>query len=79
LKFTIMRPVATILSYTIEQPASVIFTFYNLQGQIVDRIEQEQLSGQQPFQWNATGLPAGMYYFRIQADDMVSSGKMIKL
>jgi hypothetical protein len=29
--------------------------------------------------WNAEGLPAGMYYFRIQAGDKVGGGKMIKV
>ncbi len=30
-------------------------------------------------QWNAEGLPAGIYYFRIQAGDKVGGGKMILL
>ena len=40
-------------------------------------IEQEQLKGEQQVQWNAEGLPPGMYYFRIQAGDKVGKLKLI--
>jgi hypothetical protein len=42
-------------------------------------MEQKQSKGVQKVQWNAKGLPAGMYYFRIQAGDKTGSGKIVKL
>jgi len=43
------------------------------------KIEQEQPKGQQKVHWNAEELPAGMYYFRIQAGEQVGGGKMVKM
>ena len=33
--------------------------------------------GEQQVKWNAEGLPAGIYYYRIQTGTQVGSGKMI--
>lgn len=70
---------STTLSYTLDKPCNVQFTIYNLQGKIVEIIQKNQEKGEQQVQWNAEGLPAGMYYFRIQAGDKTGSGKMIKM
>jgi len=55
----------------------VFKTIFNSQGQQVDEIKQKQPKGEQQVQWNAVGLPPGMYYFRIQAGDPVGGGKMV--
>ncbi|MEA3480263.1 MAG: T9SS type A sorting domain-containing protein [Bacteroidota bacterium] len=70
---------STTLSYTLDQPGNVQFKIYTLQGQIVFSMQERQDKGEQKVQWNAEGLPAGMYYFRIQAGEVVGSGKMIKI
>jgi len=70
---------STILSYTLSEPSTVTISIFNLQSQQVDKIIHEQLMGEQQVQWNAEGLPSGMYYFRIQAGDKVGGGKMVKM
>jgi len=69
----------TTLTYTLEQPENIRFTVYNVQSQIVYSMQEKQDKGDQEIQWNAEGLPAGMYYYRIQAGDKVGSGKMVKI
>jgi len=69
----------TTLSYTLDKPENVQFTIYNVQSQIVYMMQEKQDKGEQQVQWNAEGLPAGMYYFRIQAGSYIGSGKMILL
>jgi hypothetical protein len=69
---------STTLSYTLSEPSTVIISIFNPQGQLIERIEQEQPKGEQQLQWNADGLPAGIYYFRIQAGDKAGGGKIIK-
>jgi hypothetical protein len=69
----------TTLSYTISEPTTVTISIFNPQGQLIEKIEKEQLKGEQKVQWSAEGLPAGMYYFRIQAGDKIGSGKMVKM
>jgi hypothetical protein len=70
---------STTLSFRLSKPENVHFTVYNVQSQIVYTIEERREKGEQEIQWNAEGLPAGMYYFRIQAGDKVGGGKMVKL
>ena len=70
---------STTLTYTLDKPENVQFTVYNLQSQIVFSMQEKQEKGEQQLIWNAEGLPAGMYYFRIRAGDMAGSGKIIKL
>jgi hypothetical protein len=70
---------STTLSFRLEKPENVHFTVYNVQSQIVFSIEEKQDKGEQKVIWNAEGLPAGIYYFRIQAGVMVGGGKIIKI
>jgi len=69
----------TTLTYTLDKPSSVTISIFNTQGHQVDQIQREQPNGEQKVQWNAEGLPAGMYFFRIQAGDKVGGGKMMKM
>ena len=70
---------STTLSFILDKPENVQFTIYNVQAQIVYRMQEQQDKGEQQIQWNAEGIPAGMYYFRIQAGYMVGGGKMVKM
>jgi len=70
---------STTLSYTLDKPSTVTISICNPQGQLVEKIEQEQTKGKQRVQWNAEGLPAGMYYYRIQAGNKLGVGKMVKM
>jgi len=67
----------TTLSYTLDKPSTVTISIFNPQGQLIEKIEQEQPKGEQQVVWNAEGLPAGIYYFRIQAGEKVDGGKMV--
>ncbi len=68
---------STTLSYTLSKPSTVTINIFNPQGQLVEKIVQEQTKGEQKVQWNAEGLSIGMYYFWIQAGDKVGGGKMV--
>ena len=70
---------STTLSFRLSKPENIQFTVYNVQSMIVYTIEEWREKGEQKIHWNADGLPAGMYYFRIQAGDKVGGGKMVKM
>ena len=70
---------STTLSYTLDKLSKVNINIFNPQGQLIEKFEQEQRKGEQQILWNAEGLPAGMYYFRIQAGDKVGAGKIVKM
>jgi CubicO group peptidase (beta-lactamase class C family) len=69
----------TRFEYTLDEPASVCLTVYNNLGQQVGiMVNEKQPEGKNRVQWNAEGLPVGMYYYRIQAGKQVGSGKLVK-
>lgn len=67
------------ISYELHQPSTVQLTIFNHFGQQVDFIQQNQFHGKQQVTWDASDQPAGMYYFRLEAGEQVSTGKLLLL
>ena len=67
----------TTLSYVLNKPSSVTIRIFNSQGQQVHELTQEQPKGEQQVQWNAKGLPAGLYIIRLQAGNDIVFRKML--
>jgi hypothetical protein len=58
----------------------ITLKIYDMKGmEITTVVNNIYLAGEHCIQWNAEGLPAGMYYFRIQAGDKVGGGKILKM
>ncbi len=68
---------ATTFNYTLQGPTTVQICIYNQIGEQVEVIWQQQNSGKQQVIWNAEGLPSGVYFYRMQAGEQVSLGKMV--
>ena len=68
---------STVLSYDLPKPSTIRITIFNQLGKQVDHIQQSQSAGKQRINWNAEGLPSGMYYFTLQAGEQVATGKMV--
>ena len=68
---------STTIEYQLDQPSEVILSIYNHLGEQIDLIRQHQHSGKQQITWNAVGLPPGMYFFTLQSEDQVATGKMV--
>jgi flagellar hook assembly protein FlgD len=68
----------TTIEYELAQPAKVNLSVYNHLGQQVAVLaDGKQTGGRQQVQWNAAGLPAGIYYCRLTAGNQSSTGKMV--
>jgi hypothetical protein len=68
----------TTFEYTLEESSIVTLKIFNQTGQLVDELVNEnQASGNHKVQWNAEGIPAGMYYFSLAAGKQVNSGTII--
>ena len=78
------NPITTI-RYELPEDSFVNVTIYDMLGNVVNNlINANQSSGYKSVQWNATnnqGKPvsAGVYLYKIQADDFVDTKKMILL
>jgi hypothetical protein len=65
--------------YKLTESSRVKVEVFNSIGQFVDEpVNATQAKGEHQVQWNAGNLPAGMYYYRMQAGQQSGSGKMVK-
>jgi len=70
----------TEISYTLPHAAHVKITVYNLLGQeIVTLVDQDQAAGAHRVVWDATNAPTGVYFYRLQAGDYAQSRRMVLL
>ena len=70
----------TSISFTLSESMPVHITVFDSRGQLVaEPLNSMQPKGDQKVTWNAGGLPAGIYIYRIEAGAKVGTGKMIKL
>ncbi|MHC1777772.1 MAG: T9SS type A sorting domain-containing protein [Lentimicrobium sp.] len=66
--------------YQLHKNIYVTLTIFNHLGQEIGILENElQSKGRYQSEWNAESLPAGIYYFRLTAENHMISRKLIKM
>jgi hypothetical protein len=66
------------IEYELNVPEDVAIIIFNNLGQLVDMlVNAKQLQGKHQVIWNATGRPPGIYFYRLTANDQISTGKLI--
>jgi hypothetical protein len=68
---------STTFSFNLPRPLNASVMIYNIQGQLIERFEQEFAPGENQIQWNATTLPNGVYHFILTDGDKVYSEKRV--
>ena len=69
---------STQISFSLPMDDFVKLTAYDVRGNVVDAIfEGAQGVGQHSYTWNASSLPSGVYYIRLQAGELVTSQKAL--
>ena len=69
---------STEVSFSLPVDGHVQLAAYDIRGQKVDIIfEGAQSVGQHSYTWNASNLPSGVYYIRLQAGSMMTSQKAL--
>ena len=70
----------TTLSYTLPSKVHVSLRVYDLLGRVittlVDKVEEE---GEHRMRLDATGIPSGVYFYRLVAGDYTRTMKMVVL
>jgi len=70
----------TIIEYSLSQSHEVSLIVYNLQGEEVTRlVNGEQNAGSHKVTWDASKMPSGIYFYRLQAGNFVQTRKMVLL
>jgi hypothetical protein len=71
---------ATAIGYRLPAVSPVELTIYNLLGQKIETLVKErQQAGHHQVNWDASGFPGGIYYYRIVAGEFQQVRKMILL
>ncbi|MBN2357556.1 T9SS type A sorting domain-containing protein [candidate division KSB1 bacterium] len=71
---------ATTIVYELEQPAHVLLTIFNIRGeQIAILVDENQQSGVHRIQWNGSNHASGMYFYCLKAGGYCGLNKMIVL
>jgi hypothetical protein len=66
------------IEYFLEEEAFVIFSMLDHLGrQVALLVNETQCRGKHRFAWDASVLPEGIYYYRLQAGNISETGKMI--
>ena len=69
---------STQISFSLPMDDYVKLSAFNIRGNEVDVIfEGAQGVGQHSYTWNASNIPSGVYYIRLQAGSLVSSQKAL--
>jgi len=73
------NPVTT-LSYDLPRDSRVILKLFNLLGEeMITLVNEDQKGGHKSIIWDASDFASGVYFYRIQASDFVSVRKMLLL
>ena len=68
---------STTISYTVNEASSVNISVYNLMGQkVATLVDENKSAGQYNVRWNAFGVASGMYYYRLEANGQALTRKM---
>jgi hypothetical protein len=69
---------ATIIEFSIPQSSQVSLSLYTVTGELVENLMSEYMpAGNHTVNFNAAGLPSGVYLYKINAADFSSTKKMI--
>ncbi len=69
---------STTIRYTLRENAPVSLTIYNLLGQIVATlVDEEQRAGQYRLQWQANALPGGIYFAQLSDGRQTRALKLV--
>jgi len=71
---------STIIGFELQKEANVSLRVFNTLGQLVATlIDEPKRAGVHQVQWNASCVPSGTYFYRLQAAGSVETGKMVLL
>ena len=70
----------TIISYTLPKSAFVVLTIYDILGRELQiPVNEKQSAGTYNFVWDGTGLPSGVYFYKIKTGSFEQTKKMVLL
>jgi hypothetical protein len=70
----------TKIKYSIQQSSNVVIKVFDILGNKIETlVNEEKLAGSYEIEFNAAGLPSGVYFYRLHAGEFVETKKMVLL
>jgi hypothetical protein len=71
---------STKIRYSVPELSFVTLKVYDVLGsEVITLVNEEKLIGSYEVEWNATALPSGIYFYRLNAGNYIETKKMILL
>lgn len=71
---------STTISFSLPQQSFVTLKVYNVLGEeVANLVSEERPAGSHKIEWNADGLPSGVYYYQLSAGGIIQTRKMVLL
>jgi 5'-nucleotidase / UDP-sugar diphosphatase len=71
---------STTIDYSISAPSRVVISIYNVLGQkVVDLVNEEKSEGNYQVQWNASNFPSGVYIYKLDAGNYTQVKRLLLL
>ncbi len=68
----------TTIEYSLSHNSYVTLTIFNVSGQVVSILNNEmQIVGNHSITWNAAGIPSGLYFYTLKANEFTEVKKMV--
>ena len=68
----------TAIRYELPQAGHVTLRVYDMLGrEVIELVNREQEAGRKEIQFDASGLASGTYFYRLNADGVVQTKKMV--
>ncbi len=69
---------STTIRFSLPAASSITLKVYNLAGQeVATLLDEPREAGMHTVQWNASGLPSGVYFYRLQAGEFEETRKLL--
>lgn len=69
----------TTLEYTLPKYGAVAIRIFDSRGRLIENFGQEKkTAGTYRKDWNASGLPAGVYLYQVRFESQTRSGRLVK-
>ena len=71
---------STAIEFSLPVNSNVTLTIYNLLGQVVTTlVNEDKPAGTYSVEFNATSLPSGIYFYKLEAGNFIQTKKMVLL
>lgn len=68
---------STTIEYSLSSQSQVTLSIFNSFGELIHQVQEHQQPGKQQIRWDAKGIPAGVYFYRLEAGEQTATGKLL--